>query len=64
MARKSRSVLRPFPLKDKLVFVLDHAVKPILIIALCVAGLIFEFLVEFPFIVIMGLHRRFGSRGS
>ncbi|MCF8053263.1 MAG: hypothetical protein K9L59_18670 [Desulfobacterales bacterium] len=42
--------------------VLDHAVKPVLIIALCVAGLIFEFLVELPFIFIIGFHRMFGRR--
>ncbi len=48
--------------KFLLVSMLDRAVKPVLIIALCVAGLIFEFLVELPFIFIIGFHRMFGRR--
>jgi hypothetical protein len=57
-------VSRRLPLKDPLVFVLDQVVKPFLIIVLCVAGLIFEFLVELPFIVIIGFHRVFGGRAG
>lgn len=52
----------PFSPKNLLVSVLDHAVKPVLVIALCLAGLIFEFLVELPFIFIIGFHRMLGRR--
>jgi len=48
--------------KFLLMSVLDHAVKPMLIITVCVAGLIFEFLVELPFIFIIGFHRMFSPR--
>ena len=43
--------------KAALVAVLDNTVKPILIIALCVFGLVFEFLLELPFIAVIGFHR-------
>ena len=49
-------------LKFLLMSVLDHGVKPVLVIAVCVAGLIFEFLIELPFIFIIGFQRMFGRR--
>jgi hypothetical protein len=54
---------RLFSPKNLLGYVLDHGVKPVLVIVLCVAGLIFEFLLELPFIFIIGFHRMFGRRG-
>jgi len=51
-----------FPRKRFLIPILDEVVKPFLIIALCVAGLIFEFLLELPFVAVIGFHRRFVGR--
>lgn len=48
--------------KDILIPVLDHGVKPLLVMALCVVGFVFEFLVELPFRAILGFHRTFGRR--
>ena len=48
--------------KFLLMSLLHQGVKPVLIIALCVAGLILEFLVELPFIFIIGFQRMFGRR--
>jgi hypothetical protein len=53
----SRSSLKRF-----LIRILDEVVKPFLIVALCVAGLVFEFLLELPFIAVIGFHRRFVGR--
>jgi hypothetical protein len=50
------------PLKKFLIPFLDQVVKPFLIVALCVAGLVFEFLIELPFIVIIGLQRAANGR--
>ena len=50
------------PLKKFLIPVLDQVVKPFLIVALCVAGLVFEFLTELPFIVMIGLQRAASGR--
>jgi hypothetical protein len=60
--RKDRSVPNPLSPKVALIAVLDHAVKPILIIGLCVFGLVFEFLLELPFIAVIGLHRARSGR--
>ena len=61
---QGRSVANlPAP-KKAVIAVLDHSVKPILIIGLCVLGLVFEFLLELPFIAIIGFHRiRSGRSG-
>jgi len=40
---------------------LDTFVKPLLIIVNCLIGFIFEFLVELPFLVILGFHHLFGK---
>jgi hypothetical protein len=57
-----RSVPNLAVLQKAVVAVLDHAVKPILIISLCTIGLVFEFLLELPFIAIVGFHRLRGAR--
>lgn len=61
---KDRSVPKLAAPKKAVIAVLDHAVKPILIIALCVCGLVFEFLLELPFIAIVGFHRLCSGRRS
>jgi len=40
---------------------LDTFVNPLLIIVNCLIGFIFEFLVELPFLVILGFHHLFGK---
>ena len=41
---------------------LDTYVKPLLIIINCLIGFVFEFLVELPFMVILGFHHLFGKK--
>jgi|GEM_PF-3439984 len=41
---------------------LDDVIKPFLIIVNCLIGFIFEFLVELPFMVIIGFHHFFGKK--
>ena len=41
---------------------LDTHVKPLLIISNCLVGFIFEFLVELPFLVILGFHQLFSEK--
>lgn len=62
-ARGRREPLKSrFSPKPVLVFFLDYWVKPLLVVALCVAGLIFEFFLELPFIFLIGFHRLFKER--
>ena len=60
--KKAGPVPKRFSFGAVAIGVLDHAVKPVLIIFLCVAGLIFEFLLELPFIVLIGLQRAASGR--
>jgi hypothetical protein len=46
------------PLRKPVTGFLDGVVKPFGIIALCLVGFVFEFLVELPFRVILAFHRR------
>ena len=41
---------------------LDTFVKPFLIIINCLIGFIFEFLIELPFLVILGFHYLFSKK--
>ena len=41
---------------------LDAFVKPLLIIFNCLIGFIFEFLIELPFLVILGCHHLYGKK--
>jgi hypothetical protein len=41
---------------------IPHIIKALLVVLVCIAGFIFEFIIELPFYLIVVLNERFGRR--